>query len=609
LHLVLATHRPAAVTDTGLGAIAQLRVALHVSDDFESIGVIGRPDAALLSRRVPGRGYLQIDDQRPILMQVATSAGVAHADAGRTTVRPFVVHRAPTLLEQHLLDDEDRLAGTARRTQTDLARLVAAIDLAADAVGYAALSAPYIDPLPAAIELADLLAEHPGDGVPFGVVDLPEEHRRAVRWWQPGPTGSMLVYGATRAAPSSLLATLVIGAAERCSPDDVHLYVIAANSSGLVTLDALPHVGAVARPDDLERVAALVRLVHAEVTVRRAVAGGIGDAHPVLASEPAVALIIDGIGDLSAGLVDLVAEIVIEGPGVGVCSVITACAASDVPQGIADAITERWVMGPDGEQLLADLGIRADDVGEMPPGRALSIDDRLEMQVARAAMPLAATVREIASVSTAISRPPRGVDRTPIGGSLAEVLVHARYGAGRLVAPVGIDLRDGSPALLALDHGTAALVLGPPGSGRSTVLDAIVRAARAADPDLPVFHLSVSDADAIAERVDRVLTGRGPRLLLIDDADLLADASLVELGKAVDDDLTIVLAGQVTGITAAHHWARPLVHTRTGVLLRPTPGDGTALHVQLDAAMYTPAGPGRGVLVNDGVVGPLQTLR
>ena len=81
---------------------------------------------------------------------------------------------------------------------------------------------------------------------------------RQIRWWEPGPNGSLLIYGTEGAGTAAVLASLAIGAAERYSADDFHLYVI--DAGALAPLGALPHTGAVVRHDEVGRVTQLVEL-------------------------------------------------------------------------------------------------------------------------------------------------------------------------------------------------------------------------------------------------------------------------------------------------------------------------------------------------------------
>ena len=157
-------------------------------------------------------------------------------------------------------------------SSNDLSRLVVEITAAAVAVEQARTRRLSPEPLPHVVDPRRLTTEHPGGGVPFALVDLPDQQRQQIRWWEPGVDGSLLIYGADGAGTSAVLASLAVGAAERYSADDFHLYVI--DAGALAPLVALPHTGAVVRHDDVDRIARLVRLVGAEIDSRNSTSDG-----------------------------------------------------------------------------------------------------------------------------------------------------------------------------------------------------------------------------------------------------------------------------------------------------------------------------------------------
>ncbi len=96
-----------------------------------------------------------------------------------------------------------------------------------------------------------------------------------------------------------------------------------------------------------------------------------------------------------------------------------------------------------------------------------------------------------------------------------------------------------------------------------------------------------------------------PRLVLLDDADALAGPSFERLAAARDGAITFVVAGTSEGLRSIGHWSRPLLRTRTGVLLAPTAADGDLLRVAIPARRGRLA-PGHGYLVVDGEPVPVR---
>ena len=87
MHLILATQRPAGVVTADIRANTNLRIALRVTDADESTDVIDVPDAAWISKSIPGRCYVRSGaaepDWRPIRAHRRPPPGRGHAESGR----------------------------------------------------------------------------------------------------------------------------------------------------------------------------------------------------------------------------------------------------------------------------------------------------------------------------------------------------------------------------------------------------------------------------------------------------------------------------------------------------------------------------------------------
>ncbi|MBF4632224.1 cell division protein FtsK [Clavibacter michiganensis subsp. phaseoli] len=176
MHLVLCTQRPAGVVRDAVLANCDLRLSLRVNNEADSRALLGTVEAA----------------------------GLADAPVGRCLVG---VHGAPA-----------RPFQVAVTTSDDLARIAAARTTSAP------VRRPWLDPLPASVPLAVLDAHPPllGHGsataagapvIPFALVDLPAEQRRATAAWCPATDGHLLVVGGPGSGRSSCLRTIRASAA------------------------------------------------------------------------------------------------------------------------------------------------------------------------------------------------------------------------------------------------------------------------------------------------------------------------------------------------------------------------------------------------------------
>jgi S-DNA-T family DNA segregation ATPase FtsK/SpoIIIE len=634
LHMVLATQRPAGVVDNKIKANTNLRIALRVQDDGDSIDVIGSKDAALLPRRTPGRAYARLGAGELVMFQSAYSSGAAAVDGDPRRAREHLVEVRPFVVGRDLTPMENRLVRSASDPTapggmpSDLDHLVTAIAAAAADLGQSEQRRPYPDPLPAVLPYDEFNRRHPGDGVPYALVDLPDEQRQVAEWWIPGSDGSLLVYGRAGAGTSSVLVTLALGMAERYAPDDVHLYCIDADTGVLAPLGALEHTGAVVGIDDLERIQRVAVYLSGVLTHRKALAAQQSPA-AVRADEPVIVLMIDNLGSLRQRLEDrrdlegtwaLIEELIRDGRSLGMCAVVTAKQEGPVPTSVAAQMPERLVMRLGDQTGYANFGLRPGDVPDFVAGRAVRPNDKVELQIVEPPTNVAERMAELGG-DRARERPVVRIDPIPSSVTIADV-VHAGHSSDRaLSVPVGLDLRTAAPALATVPFGENCIVTGSPGTGRSTVLAAFAAAAQRFVPALATFAVAprggplaeLVDADLpttpddVGSWVDRVEHHRGRRLVLVDDADRLGGPSLERLAALRDDDLIVVVAGRNDDLRSPNHWVRPLLRFRHGVLLRPVASDGDMIRVPLGARLPRFAA-GHGLLVVDGDVSPLLAV-
>ena len=151
-HLVLATQRPAGVVDQRIKANTDLRIALRVQDEADSVDVVGVRDAAAIPRTRPGRALARFAAGELVELQTASASGAGgRRSAAPLTVRPFVHHRPPSGLERRVAGGAGEADGASAVPEagagpSDLRRIVGAI--AAAAADRPAPRRPYLDPLP-----------------------------------------------------------------------------------------------------------------------------------------------------------------------------------------------------------------------------------------------------------------------------------------------------------------------------------------------------------------------------------------------------------------------------------------------------------------------------
>lgn len=161
IHLVLCTQRPTGVVRDNVLANCSLRISLRVNNRADSTAVVGTDAAALLPLDARGRALVAGIAAEPIAVQFALAV-------------PADIARAATLWSG---------ASPPRR--------------------------PWLDPLPAVVPLDSLPAAL--GGVPFGLVDRPDQQAQPLAVWQPERDGHLLVLGSSNSGRSRTLAVLAEG--------------------------------------------------------------------------------------------------------------------------------------------------------------------------------------------------------------------------------------------------------------------------------------------------------------------------------------------------------------------------------------------------------------
>lgn len=172
-----------------------------------------------------------------------------------------------------------------------------------------------------------------------------------------------------------------------------------------------------------------------------------------------------------------------------------------------------------------------------------------------------------------------------------------------------------------ISHRGSFVVAGPPRSGRST---ALLGLARSLDAGLPVVVIAsrptpLCDLDAtvicrdIPAQLDRLLATSEPRVLIVDDAELIdemkATDRLERYVRGLRDIGSLLLVAATTEdlLHRFRGWRAAARRDRGGLLLNPTSRvDGEVFDVRLPRSTAGTWPPGRGLLVRSGVTTTVQ---
>jgi S-DNA-T family DNA segregation ATPase FtsK/SpoIIIE len=655
MHLVLATQRPAGAIGPDLRANISLRIALRVTDVAESVDVLDSPDAASILPSNPGRAVLRRGTAGTEWLQVAQVVAPGQRNlvsaapswsADHTGWVPDVGSDAPSV---PLTSTSTARQAASAASQDDARRYVDAVRRAAR--GMPDPAPPWLPDLPERVHVEDVdaLPLEPGDDpertIPLALGDLPAEQRRAALRWDPA-VGHLIVLGGPGSGRTTALRTIATGALDLAF--HVHLVGLdlpAGETIGRRTPERTPGgigtgLGTVVATDDPRRLARLVTLL----------AEGDDNGSPRLLVIDDLEATLDALAPIAHGAgAERLLGLLRDGRSRGV-TVVAGARASARTLTHAPLFRSRLVLGQ--ADAVADVlaGVPTGLAGGRgTPGRAVLIgaDGAVECQVALVDEAAPVSSRRPGQLGRHVRVRTRAAPRLePV--RLRAIPVHVPLSALATDGPRDVADRTGPPggagpsgaaiglggddaATVRLDTSRGALVVGPPGSGRSNALEVIaaglVRAGRRVAVVAPPGALRAvrglrwsMDHDGVVALLDELEAGAGPVDLVVDDLDDLDQArplDVARLARLVAPDATgdVRLIASARTARAATAYREPLARLRAarrGLILDPhEPGSadvfGRSLDWVLDPAL--PHAHGRGALQDDRRVVAVQVAR
>ena len=639
IHLILATQRPAGVIKDNLRANTNLRVALRMADESDSKDVVDDPVAASFPASLPGRGIAKTGPGRLTPFQSAYVGGWTSTEEAPTADVKVAELRFGTIVEWEAEKSPESDTHDGDLGPNDQKRVVTTLIKAADLAGLPTPRRPWLDDLASVVDLRDLPAE--GDGqILLGLADLPERQQQNATYFVPDRDGSIIVFGTSGSGKTTVLKTIATAAGMRPDLGTCEVYGLDFASGALGAIERLPHVGSIIDGDDAERVQRLLRTLGQELDRRSELFAG---AHAANLSEyrdivdpslPRIVLLVDNypefkseweISSARSPYYQIFMRILGEGRPLGVHAAITADRGGAVPTAVAANISRRVVLRLADPNQYTLLGAPKDVLSDASvPGRA--VVDKAEVQMAvlggtanvaeqtKALGVLAADLRErgvpevpeIGALPTRVdcSELPAEVDGQPVFGIAEDIL------GPRGFDPVGL-----------------FVVTGPPQSGKTNAMRALITAVERWDPDVRLFHFGGRRSDLAGYR-DWVRSATRPEdekdlateladiiseestvgriMIVVEDVphlvDGAADRAIRALMQAISNsehlligDADISRAGSSAGVLGA--WKAD----RQGIALKPDTHDGdTLFKVPFGRIKRTDFPDGRGIFVQAG---------
>jgi len=641
LHLILATQRPAGVIKDNLRANTNLRLALRVADENDSVDVLGSTVAASFDPAVPGRAVSKSGPRGLTPFQTGYAGGwtcdTPPPPEMRVESLSFGAGQVwePPVTEAELAHDKDDLG------PTDIQRLVSTIGLAARAAELPSPRVPWLPELRPVYDLARLLTAGRDDQLVFGVADDPDHQAQPVVSFNPDKEGNLAVFGAGGSGKSVFLRTIALAAGLTPRGGPCHVYGIDFGNHALSMLESLPHVGSIVPGADHERLTRLLTFLRETIDERavrysRTSAATITDYRRIADApdEPRIVVLVDGLMAFRqayetggrARWLDLFTSLAADGRPVGVHFVISVDQRAGMPSSLASAVQRRVVLRMAHPDDYGFLGV-AGDVLSMasPPGRGLLNGAEIQCAVPGGTSEVATQCRAVSAFGDALRE--SGVSEAPPIGSLTERVLMETLPCevdGRPVLGVGSTRL--SP--LTFEARGSFVVTGPSGSGRTTSLASLARSLHRWNAAMSLYLFTpkrsselaaLSDWAEVAAGTDAVIAlairlqaerheggHQGSIAVVIERVDDLAGTSaespLSGLVKAcIEDDQLVVAEGETMFFSSSFGLPGLLKTSRSGLALQPEGIEGqTVFRSGFPAFTRADIPQGRGFLVERG---------
>lgn len=532
VHLILSTQR-ASDFDNKIRPNIDIRLSLRVASAADSKTMFNRAEAHTQLTK-PGQAFVQVGDNEIFERFQAARADIADqsdGDIALDLVDDFSIFRIGRDGQRHLLyKHQAKVQREEDEEETALSEAEVLVARVADYCNerYPAARLICLPPLPEALDLPLLpfLARQEtyrqwtaetgwanGEArqrlrVPLGMLDLPaEQAQRPFLLDLNERDGNMAVIGPSGAGKSLFLRSLVLALASTHSPDDFHIYILGRGPSLAVFKD-LPHCGGVIQATETERINRLFTFLQATVRQRRAAMGreqvsSMADLRQQTkaARYPAMMLIIEdfaGFKSEQEEALSIVQTLAGDAQSVDMHLVLASTAINTINIKILDNISQRLALGlKQSVEYFDVLGQRAEVLQETV-GRGYTTVEQavLECQIAApaaeagiqpASQTAAKELREVVEAMQASWQGalPKLIEILPKQIHLNHLWQEAANTSGADVwqRPVAKAYETLQPVAIDLERlESPALVVGPPGSGKSVFLSSLCLASLATMP-------------------------------------------------------------------------------------------------------------------------------
>ena len=267
INLILATQKPSGVVDDEIWSNTRFRICLRVADKQDSNEMLKRTDAAYITGT--GRGFLQVgndeifDEFQSGWSGAPYTPEIPFSDDSKAKAMIIGLTGKPEAVKKKKGDNVKKF--------TQLDAMVQYAAKLAEENHIKPLRQIWLPPLPKLLYLEDmkLTWDEKQMKLPIGLADDPQNQRQFPVYLDFIRDGHLLICGSAGSGKTSLVQTILYGAALHYTAKQVNFYIADFSSRTMTAFAGLPHTGCICMEGDDEKIQQMMGFAEEELDSRK----------------------------------------------------------------------------------------------------------------------------------------------------------------------------------------------------------------------------------------------------------------------------------------------------------------------------------------------------
>ena len=272
VHLILATQKPSGIVNDQIRSNSRFAICLKVQDNYDSVDVIKKPDAAFLKN--PGQFYLQIGNDEYYVLGQSGWAGAAYIPSDnikkkQDTAVEFIsdigstIKRVEDVVKQLNRDEGEQLTNILKNIyQIGKEEKIKTKNL-------------WLDNIPENIYVDELRKKYKVEKnkdtieAVLGEYDDPNNQKQGLVKYDLMKRDNLIVFGNAKSGKETFVSTLIYDVMTNYTPEQVQFYILDFGSEALKIFQSSPHVGDVLFVNDQEKMKIFLKMLQKELVERK----------------------------------------------------------------------------------------------------------------------------------------------------------------------------------------------------------------------------------------------------------------------------------------------------------------------------------------------------